>query len=283
MDAVSRVPQEYVVVTGAGGMGAAVARRLGPGRTVVLADVDTDALVRTGGSLRAEGMNVVERLVDVSDRPEVDELAQTSAGLGVLRALVHTAGVSPVQADPRRVVAVDVLGTAYVLDAFEPFVVPGTVAVCIASMAGAMSPQPPDVEAALAATPTEELAVLPSLDPATLDSATAYGLAKRANQLRAAFKANAWGARGGRVVSVSPGIVATPMGQEELAGPSGDMIRRLIAWSGTGRIGTPEDVAAVVEFLVSPAASFVSGTDILVDGGAVASLRLDHDLSTSGV
>jgi NAD(P)-dependent dehydrogenase (short-subunit alcohol dehydrogenase family) len=179
-----------------------------------------------------------------------------------------------VQATPERIVAVDVMGTAYVLDAFARLAQPGTACVCIASMAAMLSaPIPADVEAALAYLPTAELAALPILDPATMDPGSAYGVAKRANQLRVVGMAGAWGESGGRVVSVSPGVISTPMGQQELAGSSGDQMRYMINASGTQRIGTPEDIAAVVEFLVSPAASFITGTDLFVDGGAVAAVR----------
>jgi NAD(P)-dependent dehydrogenase (short-subunit alcohol dehydrogenase family) len=110
------------------------------------------------------------------------------------------------------------------------------------------------------------------LDP-DVDSGTAYGIAKRANQVRVQAAALAWGRHGGRVVSISPGIIATPMGAAELAGPSGDHMRAAIEMSATGRLGTPDDIAATVEFLTGPAASFITGTDVLVDGGVIAAIR----------
>jgi NAD(P)-dependent dehydrogenase (short-subunit alcohol dehydrogenase family) len=267
------VRDEVVVVTGAGGMGEAVARRLGPGRTLVLADASDARVNELGERLATAGHRVHALRVDVSSAGDVATLAETAAALGAIRAVVHTAGVSPVQATPAQIVAVDVIGTARVLDAFEPHVEAGTVAVCIASMAGTMTPLDPETLALLATTPTDRLAALAVLDPATLDVASAYGVAKRANQARVEAASVAWGRRGGRVVSLSPGIIATPMGRAELAGPFGDVMRAMIDRSGTGRIGTPDDVAAAVEFLASPAASFITGTDLLVDGGVVAAMR----------
>ena len=264
---------KVVVVTGAGGMGEAVARRLGPGRTIVLADASQARLDELGERLSNAGHCVRAMRVDVSSAGDVETLATSAAGLGAIRAVVHTAGVSPVQATPAQIVAVDVIGTARVLDAFEPHVEAGTVAVCIASMAGTMTPLDVDTLALLATTPTERLSALTLLDPATLDVGSAYGLAKRANQARVEAASVAWGRRGGRVVSLSPGIIATPMGRAELAGPFGDVMRAMIDRSGTSRIGTPDDIAAVVDFLVSPAASFITGTDLLVDGGVVAAMR----------
>jgi len=273
---------EVVVVTGAGGIGEAVARRLGPGRILVLADASETQLNAVAARLSAAGHRVHALKVDVSAAAEVTTLAATAAALGAIRAVVHTAGVSPVQATPEQIVAVDVVGTARVLEAFEPYVESGTVAVCIASMAGTMTPIDPQLLEPLATTPTDELSALALLDPATLDVASAYGIAKRANQVRVEAASVVWGRRGGRVVSLSPGIIATPMGNAELAGPFGGVMRAMIDQSGTGRIGTPDDIATVVEFLVSPGASFITGTDLLVDGGVVAAMRYPRSPSGRG-
>ena len=265
--------REVVVVTGIGGMGIAIARRLGAGRTLVLADYAEEALDGVAKELRGEGHDVHPARTDVSDIESVRALVATADSLGRFRAIAHTAGVSPVQASTERIVAVDVVGTALILEEFAKIAKVGSVAICIASMAGHMTPLPPELEALLATTPASQLASLPALDPANLDPAAAYGVAKRANQLRVQAASVAWGQRGGRTVSISPGIISTPMGQAELAGPSGDTMRGMIAASGTGRIGTPEDIAGAVEFLISPAASFITGTDLLVDGGTIAGLR----------
>jgi NAD(P)-dependent dehydrogenase (short-subunit alcohol dehydrogenase family) len=265
--------QEIAVVTGVGGMGEAVARRLGPGRILVLSDASEDRLADVSERLSATGHRVHALRVDVSSPADVARLAATAAGLGAIRAVVHTAGVSPVQATSEQIVAVDVVGTARVLDGFEPYVEPGTVAVCIASMAGTMTPLDPAVLELLAKTPTDQLPALDILDPVKLDSGSAYGIAKRANQVRVEAASVSWGRRGGRVVSLSPGVIATPMGRAELAGPFGDVMRAMVEQSGSGRVGTADDIAAVVEFLVSPGASFLTGTDLLVDGGVVAAMR----------
>lgn len=261
-----------VVVTGTGGMGRAVARRLGAGRALVLADASERQLEGATDSLRADGLDVHPVSVDVASEPEVAALATFASDLGPICSLVHTAGVSPVQATPQQIVDVDVIGTARILDAFEPLAEPGTVAVCIASMAGTMTTLPPDTLAQLAVTPTDQLRALPLLDPSEMNSGVAYGLAKRANQVRVQAASVAWGRRGGRVVSVSPGVIHTPMGRAELAGPFGEAMRDMIERSGSRRVGTPDDIAAAVEFLCSPSASFITGTDLLVDGGVVAAL-----------
>lgn len=262
-----------LVVTGAGGMGEAIARRIGSGRTVVLADASETQLGRVSEALRGNGYDVHPAVVDVSSHDDVYALARAAGDLGAVRAVVHTAGVSPVQATAEQIVAVDVVGTALVLDAFEPHVEPGTVAVCIASMAGTMAQLPAEALQLLASTPTAELHTLEMLDPAKMDPGAAYSIAKRANQVRVQAASLRWGRLGGRVMSISPGIISTPMGAQELAGPFGDGMRQMIEMSGTKRLGTPDDIAAAVEFLVSPNASFITGSDLLVDGGVIAAIN----------
>ena len=262
-----------VVVTGLGGMGEAIARRIGSGSTLVLADVNATALAAVAEGLRADGYLVVERVTDVSDAGAVDALAAAANERGRVDVVIHTAGVSPVQAPVEAILRVDLLGTALLLDAFGAVIAPGGAGVVIASMAGTMASLEPDLERRLATTATSELLGLPELAVGVVDNpGTAYGIAKRANQVRVRAASLAWGRRGARVNSISPGIISTPMGVAELGGPSGEFMRAMIAGSATGRIGTPHDIAAAVEFLTGPHSTFVTGTDLLVDGGVVASL-----------
>jgi NAD(P)-dependent dehydrogenase (short-subunit alcohol dehydrogenase family) len=263
-----------VVVTGAGGMGPAVAHRIGIGATVFLADLDDQALESAARSLSANGYDVVSHVVDVSRKDSVEALATDAAARGSVTAVVHTAGVSPVQAPVEAIMRVDLLGTALMLDAFGEVMSPGGAGVFISSMAGTMASLDPDFELRLATTPTCELLDLAELSAGVIsDSGTAYAVAKRANQLRVRAASLSWGRRGARVNSISPGVIATPMGASELDGPHGEIMRAMIAASGTGRIGTPEDIAGAVEFLLGPNAGFITGTDLLVDGGVIASLR----------
>ena len=212
-------------------------------------------------------------LVDVSDKDSVEALAADAAARGSVTAVVHTAGVSPVQAPVDAIMRVDLLGTALMLDAFGEVISPGGAGVFISSMAGTMTSLDPGFELRLATTPTDALLDLAELAPGAIpDSGTAYGTAKRANQVRVRAASLAWGQRGARVNSLSPGVICTPMGAAELDGPSGDIMRAMIAASGTGRIGTPEDIAGVVDFLIGHDAGFITGTDVLVDGGVIASV-----------
>ncbi|WP_440572331.1 SDR family oxidoreductase [Streptomyces sp. KR2] len=266
--------RNVVVVIGVGGMGEAIARRQGPGNRLLLADFDEATLAAVAERLRGQGHEVVTQAVDVSSASSVTALAEAAAGLGPVTQVVHTAGLSPVQASPAAVLRVDLLGTALVVEEFGHVVAPGGAGVVIASMAGHMlrTPLTAEQESALAHTPAGELLRLPFADPEALGQG-AYGLAKYGNRLRVQAASAAWGARGARINSVSPGVIATPMGQQELDGVSGRTMRAMVAASGTGRLGTPEDIAEAAAFLLGPGASFVTGNDLLVDGGVVAALR----------
>ncbi|MET7557247.1 SDR family oxidoreductase [Streptomyces albidoflavus] len=266
--------RNVVVVIGVGGMGEAIARRQGPGNRLLLADFDEATLAAVAERLRGQGHEVVTQAVDVSSASSVTALAETAAGLGPVTQVVHTAGLSPVQASPAAVLRVDLLGTALVVEEFGHVVAPGGAGVVIASMAGHMlrTPLTAEQESALAHTPAGELLRLPFADPEALGQG-AYGLAKYGNRLRVQAASAAWGARGARINSVSPGVIATPMGQQELDGASGRTMRAMVAASGTGRLGTPEDIAEAAAFLLGPGASFITGNDLLVDGGVVAALR----------
>ncbi|QAY72067.1 SDR family oxidoreductase [Agromyces protaetiae] len=265
-----------LVVIGVGGMGEAIARRVGAGHKVVLGDFNEALLERVATALRGDGFDVTAQKVDVSSRESVAALADAAAALGPVVKVVHTAGLSPVQAPTAAILHVDLAGVAYSLDEFGRVIADGGAGVVIASMAGTfgIGQFPAELEAALALTPTDDLLGLPFLAEGALPNAgAAYSIAKRGNQVRVQAASLAWGARGARVNTISPGVISTPMGQQELAGESGEGMRAMISGSGTGRIGTPADIANAAAFLLSADASFITGTDLLVDGGTVAGVR----------
>lgn len=233
-----------------------------------LADFNVATLDAAASALRGDGYSVVAQQVDVSSRSSVHALAATAAESGAVTQVAHTAGLSPVQAPVDAILRVDLLGAGFVLEEFAAVVASGGAGVVIASMAGHGVRLPVEQERLLATTPVESLLGLPFLG--SLDPASAYSIAKRANRLQVQAAAGAWGLRGARINAISPGVIATPMGQEELAGVHGDRMRAMISSAPTGRVGTPQDIAAAAEFLLSPAASFVTGTDLLVDGGVIA-------------
>jgi len=265
--------REVLVIVGAGGMGVSVARRSGGGRVIVLADVSEAQLERAAEGLSADGHQILTQPVDVTSRASVASIADLAASSGRVTSVVHTAGLSPQQASAQAVLAVDLLGVALSIDEFGRVIEAGGAAVIIASMAAHMIPAlDADVQRQLAQTPTDELLNLDACSAIT-DSRLAYPFAKRANQIRVAAAASEWGQRGARINSISPGVISTAMGRLELSSESGALMRAMVDNSGVRRIGTPEDIAAATEFLLGPAAAFITGTDLLVDGGAVAAIQ----------
>lgn len=271
-------PKSVAVITGAGGMGLAIARRISPGRRLIIGDFSKETLDKTTSLLEDEGHSVQAHTVDVSDAASVSAFAEAAMRAGSVDVVVHTAGISPVMATARKVLEVDLLGTAVVIDAFKPVLAPRGSLVCIASMAGYMLPTPlaPETEAHFATAPTAELLSHASVEEASTDKqGLAYSLAKRANHLRVQAAAPELGQRGCRINSISPGIIQTAMIRQE-RGASGEMagvMDRMIEGSAMGRVGTAADVVNLVGFLLSAESSFITGTDFLVDGGSIAAQK----------
>lgn len=263
---------DVIVVIGAGSIGQAVARRVSAGRHVLLADIRQENADVAARTLTDAGFAVSTATTDVSSRASVEALAQAAARLGAVTGLIHAAGVSPSQAPPEVILKVDLYGTALVLEAFGSVIAPGGSGVVIASQSGhRLPPLSSDANKALATTPVEELLNLPMLQPGQIqDSLHAYQISKRANVLRVMAEAVKWGKRGARINAISPGIIITPLANDELKGPRGPGYRRMIEASAAGRAGTPDEVGHVGALLMGPEGAFITGSDILMDGGVTA-------------
>jgi NAD(P)-dependent dehydrogenase (short-subunit alcohol dehydrogenase family) len=264
---------DVVVVIGPGSIGQAIARRVGTGKHVVLADLRAANAEVAAETMRNAGFDVSTTTVDVSSRESVHALVETASAHGRITGLVHAAGVSPSQAPPEAILAVDLYGTAVVLEEFGNVIGRGGAGVVIASQSGhRLGALTPEQNTALATTPAEELLKLPILQPDQVtDTLHAYQLAKRGNALRVMAEAVRWGKRGARVNTISPGIIITPLAVDELTGPRGEGYRRMIELSPTGRAGTPDEVATVAALLMGPEGGFITGSDFLMDGGVTAS------------
>ncbi|NHA15778.1 SDR family oxidoreductase [Thioalkalivibrio sp. XN279] len=264
--------EEVLVIIGPGSMGTAVARRVGAGKHILVADLREENARSAEETLLGAGFDVSAATVDITDPHSVQALAEKAAGMGAVTGLVHAAGASPSMSRPEMIVRVDLYGTAVVLEAFGAVMAPGGAGVVIASQAGHRLPALTAEEGkALATTPVEEVLALPMLQPARLrDTLHAYELANRGKTLRVQAEAVRWGRRKARVNAVSPGIVMTPLSRAELSGPHGDGYRRMIERCPAGRAGTADEVATVAALLMGPDGAFITGSDILVDGGATA-------------
>ena len=257
-------------------MGIACARRLGRVGPVLLADFDEGRLAAALGSLEDEGIEIEGIRCDVSIATDTRALADALRERGTLGALVHTAGLSPMMAPAQRIYEVNLVGTARITDAFLPLAESASVCVCIASMAGHSGEQTtsPEVDEILD-TPLESdliarlAAARPDLEPG--NSGLAYQLSKWGVQRLVRRAARDWARRGARIVSLSPGIIDTPMGQFE--NERQPMMKEIAENTPLGRMGTADEIASVAAFLCSRDASYVTGVDWLVDGGATHGFR----------
>ncbi|MGD9794539.1 MAG: SDR family oxidoreductase [Acidimicrobiia bacterium] len=266
-----RTGQPLAVVMGAGGLAMAVARRLGNTYRVMIVDRDGDHLDKQVGALRFEGHDASGFECDVTDAGAVRRLAEAASGAGPVAALAHVVGISPSFGDGPTILNVNLRGPALVADAFLPVLAPGSAAVFISSLAAHVSTVPeglmPILDDALAPDLVDKVEA--RLGEA-LTPTQAYAFSKAALNRMCQRKVTQWGDRGLRIVSLSPGLIATPMGAAEFKNPAKLALYQL---SPLKREGTMIEICDVVEFLLSDRASFISGIDLLVDGGIAAAVR----------
>lgn len=274
------LPRRKVLITGAaGGMGRACARLFGAADDLVLADVAQDRLDAVAAELRDDSYNVAAHAGDMSDPALLAALVEEVSD-GKPFAVVHTAGLSPALADWKAIMQVNLVASELLLNALEPVLVPGSAAVLIASSAGHMMPPVPEIDAVLA----EPLAdgflerieqVIVGMSGANSQGGMAgisYTLSKRAIHTLVQRRSQTWGPKGCRITSISPGMIDTFMGRSEIANTGG--AQELLDATPVGRIGTPMDIAMAAHFLAGDEASFISGTDLLVDGGGTFGMKM---------
>lgn len=266
------IAADVIVVIGPGSIGQAIARRVGVGKQLLLADLREANAEAAAEVLGNAGYQTHTTSVDVASRQSVQALVEKATALGRVMGVIHAAGVSPSQASPEVILAVDLYGTALVLEAFGKVIAAGGSAVVIASQSGhRLGPLTAEQNEALALTPADQLLSLPFLQVDQVKgSLHAYQLSKRGNALRVMAEAVRWGKRGARVNSISPGIVITPLAKDELSGPRGEGYRRMIELCPVGRAGTPDEVGAVAALLMGAEGTFITGSDFLMDGGVTS-------------
>lgn len=264
---VRRPDLPLAVVIGAGGMSVAIARRLGQGHRLLIADIDRGRAETVAEVLRAEGEDAFAIACDITSPSEVERLAQAVEANGPFRVLAHVAGLSPSLADYATIVRVNLLGPALVTKALLPLAGPGTAAVVIASLAAHISKVDRQIEEILREADRPDIAerLAQALGQQEATPQRAYTLSKYGVLALCRDRAADWGARGARIVSLSPGLIASPQGAIESA--SNPRKATMVARTPLAREGTMIEIADAVEFLTSARASFISGTDLLVDGG----------------
>ena len=266
--------KQVVALLGAGSMGTAIVRRIAAGKKILLGDISERALERVGDDFRRSGYDVETQVVNALERDSIEAFAQKAASLGPVMYFIDTAGASPNQATPEHIVNLDMVGTGYAVDAFGRVMAEGSAGLIISSQAAYMYPIPNKDELQIVNTATDNLAALPIVrDVAMQNSGLAYMIAKRVNHLqtqRAA--ATTWRERRARINTISPGIIVTPLAYDEF-NANGAGYQAMIDASAARRVASSDEIADAAAFLLGEHATFINGTDLLIDGGVIASLR----------
>ena len=263
--------KDVVVVVGAGGIGQAIARRVGAGKHIVLADLKLEAAQAAARTLDDAGFETSAVSADLASRESILALIAHAQTFGPIKNLVNAAGVSPSQAPVATILKVDLYGTSVLLEEFGKVIADGGSGIVIASQSGhRLHALAEEENTALATVPTEELLSLPFIASIT-DTLKAYQYSKRCNVLRVMGEATNWAKRGATVNSISPGIIITPLANDELKGPRGEGYRKMLSLCPCRRAGTPDEVGDLAEFLMSSRGRWITGSDFLIDGGTTAS------------
>lgn len=265
--------KNVMLLTGAGQIGMAIARRVGYGMKIVIGDKRRENAEAIADTMNKAGFTTVPVEMDLSSRASILALIDSAQQYGEISMLVNAAGVSPSQASIETILKVDLYGTAVLLEEVGKVIGKGGVGVTVSSQSGHRMPALGiELDEQLATVPTEELLALEALQPKNIrDTLHAYQMAKRCNVKRVMAEAVKWGNRGARINSISPGIIVTPLALDEFNGPRGDFYRNMFAKCPAGRPGTADEVANVAELLMSDRGAFITGADFLIDGGATAS------------
>lgn len=264
--------QDVILLTGAGQIGLAIARRMGHGKKIVVSDKNINNAQTVTKIMAEAGFDAVAVEADISSRKSILNMIAAAQKYGEIAMLINAAGVSPSQASVETILKVDLYGTAVLLEEVGKVIKAGGTGVTISSQPGhRMAALGAETDEQLAVTPAEELLQLEVLKPANIkDTLHAYQMAKRCNVKRVMAEAIKWGVKGARINSISPGIIVTPLALDEFNGPRGEFYKNMFAKCPAGRPGTADEVANVAELLLSQQGAFITGADFLIDGGATA-------------
>ena len=266
--------KQVVALLGAGSMGTAIVRRIAAGKKILLGDISEKALERVSDDFRRSGYDVETCVVNALEKKSIEAFAKKAAELGPVMYFIDTAGASPNQASPEHIVALDMVGTGYAVDAFGQVMAEGGAGLIISSQAAYMYPIPNEDELQIVNATTEQLAELPIVkNVAMQNSGLAYMIAKCVNHLQAQrAAATTWCERRARINTISPGIIVTPLAYDEF-NANGDGYQAMIDASAARRVATSDEIADAAAFLLGEHATFINGTDLLIDGGVIPSIR----------
>lgn len=265
-----------VVTGGAGGMGLATARILGSDHRVVISDVRRERLDEALAELEGSGIDAEAMACDITDRPSVESLFAQAGRLGRVSSVVHAAGVSPQMGSAELIVRINALGTITVTEACLAIADEGFALVNVASIAGHMLPGflVPKRTYRVALGDAEKFATkltaAAGRGPKAMHAGSAYSLSKNFVIWYSQKQAGPFGAKGARILTVSPGSFDTEMGRLEEKSGAG----KLLDYAALKRFGKPEEIAELLAFCASDKPGYLTGTDILCDGGTKAGLGL---------
>lgn len=265
--------KNVTVLVGAGAIGVAIARRVSSDNHIVIADLKIENAERVSKILLDSGFSTSTFSLDLSSRSQVEALADFAQKIGPVSRVIQAAGVSPSQASIETILKVDLYGTALVLEVFGNIIAAGGSAVVIASQSGhRLGALTDEQNKLLATTPTEDLLKLPMLKVDQIkDTLHAYQISKRGNSLRVMAEAVRWSKKKARVNTISPGIIITPLANDELNGPRGAGYRKMVDHCPVERAGTADEVANLAALIMGSDGAFITGSDFLIDGGVTAS------------
>ena len=265
------VQKNIIVITGgAGGIGQACARSF-KDQHIVITDYSQELVDQSLEILKKEGLDVSGIACDITNKSDIAELVKFVSNKGSLRALIHTAGVSGTVKELRKVYTIDLIGTDLLVDAFYEIIVKDSVAILLSSMMAHTVPPYEKYDDALA-NPQKDGSFETVRQFVDESSDIMYNFVKRGVILLTHKNVDKWGAKGARILSVSPGVIETPMGLKAAA-EHPQRMEAIKQATPLKRNGKPEDIADVVHFLASDAARFITGTDILVDGGVIQNIK----------
>lgn len=262
---------QVVVITGAaGGIGRSCAYAMRDYKLVVT-DYSQDVVDELVAELRNEGIEAIGHAADITNRNSIEKLKNIVLRQGNFKAVIHTAGVSGAAKNLERIFDINLRATDILVDTFHDIARKDSVIVLIASMMGHSVPVNPAYDGALRKPNTK--GAFSVVEPFVNNNPDMmYNFTKRGVLLLCQDNVMRFGNMGSRIVTISPGVVFSPM-VKQAWNDHPEVMEAQRRMTPAGRYGVPEDIANVAKFLISDDAEFITGTDIMVDGGIFSQIQ----------